>query len=82
MPLSALVLAVVVQAVVLHSISHIFLKKEADGHYGTAIFAGLATFMVFNGRDGLSWWPALPLLVSVGLLAHYLSVKAHRRWGR
>lgn len=82
MPLIILILAVVVQAVTVHGVTRTLVGPSADRYYGMAAFAGLATFITFNNRDALPWWPALPLLVCTGALAHWLSVQVHQRFSR
>lgn len=82
MPLIFLGLAVAFEAIIIHVVSRFLLGKNADTYYGTATVAGLATYLTFHDRDGLQWWPALPMLIFTGVLMHWVSVKVHQRFGR
>jgi hypothetical protein len=80
MPLFALVACVIVQVLFLHGFGRLFLKRDADTHWGLATIVGVACFITFHQRDGLPTWPAAPLLIGVGLVTYYLSIKIHRRF--
>lgn len=79
MPLLIIIASAITQVLVLHGIGRIFLRTKADTYWGLATFVGYASFATFHGRDGLPFWPALPLLVGLSLLAYYLSIKVHQR---